>query len=135
MAKQQLVKNWLKNWRHASIQHDRRRHKLMQPCSIAPTRCYSAILIARHRPFPRNGIMPSDALDYCRLNKNIQNRSITLLPEIIQDFSLWGGTGYLIKSFHSDIGLPYWGKRRRLSSILCFYFRAYHKLTSLVFSF
>lgn len=109
MAKQQLVKNWLKNWRHASIQYDRRRHKLMQPCSIAPTRCYSAILIARHRPFPRNGIMPSDALDYCRLNKNIQNRSITLLPEIIQDFSLWGGTGYLIKSFHSDIGLPYWG--------------------------
>lgn len=28
--------------------------------------------------------------------------------EVLQDFSMWGGTGAVIKSLHSDLGLPYW---------------------------
>ena len=29
-------------------------------------------------------------------------------PEVLQDFTVWGGTGVVIKSLHNDLGLPYW---------------------------
>jgi membrane protein insertase Oxa1/YidC/SpoIIIJ len=29
-------------------------------------------------------------------------------PDFVQDFTIWGGTGVIIKSLHSDLGLPYW---------------------------
>lgn len=29
-------------------------------------------------------------------------------PEFLQDFTIWGGTGVVIKSLHNDFGLPYW---------------------------
>ncbi len=29
-------------------------------------------------------------------------------PEFLQDLTVWGGTGVVIKSLHSDLGLPYW---------------------------
>jgi membrane protein insertase Oxa1/YidC/SpoIIIJ len=30
------------------------------------------------------------------------------LPEVVQNFSIWGGTGVVIKALHGDMGLPYW---------------------------
>jgi membrane protein insertase Oxa1/YidC/SpoIIIJ len=39
-----------------------------------------------------------------------QTRSITSwLPEVVQNFSIWGGSGFLLKALHADgAGLPYW---------------------------
>jgi membrane protein insertase Oxa1/YidC/SpoIIIJ len=38
-----------------------------------------------------------------------QIRSVSsLLPEVVQNFSVWGGTGVVIKSLHNGGGLPYW---------------------------
>jgi membrane protein insertase Oxa1/YidC/SpoIIIJ len=40
---------------------------------------------------------------------NQQTRSVvSWLPEALQTFSIWGGSGFLLKSIHSTLGLPYW---------------------------
>jgi len=54
------------------------------------------------------------------MNNNIQIRSMNswFSPDIIQDFSLWGGTGVIINSLHSDIGLPYWATFSAMNFIL-----------------
>jgi membrane protein insertase Oxa1/YidC/SpoIIIJ len=33
---------------------------------------------------------------------------VSWLPEALQTFSIWGGSGLLLKSIHSTFGLPYW---------------------------
>ena len=69
--------------------------------------------------FPRSGIVSQNILRYPQVNyinsnsnsnSNIQTRSIAswLSPDIIQDFTLSGGTGVVINSLHSDVGMPYW---------------------------
>jgi hypothetical protein len=64
--------------------------------------------------FPRSGIVSHNILRYPQMNNsnnsNIQTRSIAswLSPDIIQDFTLSGGTGVVINSLHSDVGMPYW---------------------------
>lgn len=37
-----------------------------------------------------------------------QCRQISWLPEAVQNFSIWGGTGYALKVFHFDGAVPYW---------------------------
>lgn len=37
-----------------------------------------------------------------------QRRSISWLPEAIQNFSIWGGTGVALKALHFDGTVPYW---------------------------
>jgi len=38
-----------------------------------------------------------------------QRRSVSWLPEAVQNFSIWGGTGYALKTLHLDGVVPYWG--------------------------
>jgi membrane protein insertase Oxa1/YidC/SpoIIIJ len=38
-----------------------------------------------------------------------QKRSVSSwLPEVVQDFSIWGGTAHAIKALHMDGAVPYW---------------------------
>jgi membrane protein insertase Oxa1/YidC/SpoIIIJ len=39
-----------------------------------------------------------------------QSRSVSSwLPEVVQNFSIWGGSGFMLKALHADgAGLPYW---------------------------
>ncbi|KAL3923724.1 MAG: hypothetical protein SGILL_001486 [Bacillariaceae sp.] len=38
-----------------------------------------------------------------------QSRAISSwLPEVVQNFSILGGTGVVIKTLHADLGMPYW---------------------------
>ncbi|KAL3903473.1 MAG: hypothetical protein SGILL_010429 [Bacillariaceae sp.] len=32
----------------------------------------------------------------------------SMLPEVVQNFSMWGGTGVVINALHGDLGMPYW---------------------------
>jgi membrane protein insertase Oxa1/YidC/SpoIIIJ len=41
-------------------------------------------------------------------NNHQQVRHISWLPEAFQSFSIWGGSGYLIKVFHDSLHLEYW---------------------------
>ena len=38
----------------------------------------------------------------------IQSRSISWLPEALQNFSIWGGSGWMLKTLHADGMIPYW---------------------------
>jgi hypothetical protein len=74
----------------------------------------------RKHSFPRSGIVSHNIIRSPQMNSNnnnnnnsntnIQTRSIAswLSPDIIQDFTLSGGTGVVINSLHSDVGMPYW---------------------------
>lgn len=43
------------------------------------------------------------------LGQQLQHRTIvSWLPEAVQGFSVWGGSGYLLKTIHSTTGMPYW---------------------------
>lgn len=33
---------------------------------------------------------------------------VSWLPEAVQQFSVWGGTGVVLKALHADLGMPYW---------------------------
>ena len=33
---------------------------------------------------------------------------VSWLPDALQSFSIWGGSGFLLKSLHTSLGLPYW---------------------------
>jgi membrane protein insertase Oxa1/YidC/SpoIIIJ len=33
---------------------------------------------------------------------------VSWLPEALQSFSIWGGSGFLLKFIHNSVGLPYW---------------------------
>jgi len=85
--------------------HRRRPHRL-KICPLSSMRC--------DLPISNNRLQrqQQQQQSLCRngMNNNIQIRSMNswFSPDIIQDFSLWGGTGVIINSLHSDIGLPYW---------------------------
>jgi len=49
---------------------------------------------------------------------NGQYRSISWLPEAIQNFSIWGGTGVALKTFHYDGVVPYWACFALMSTTL-----------------
>lgn len=43
------------------------------------------------------------------INKSVQVRSVSSwLPEIMQDFSIWGGSGVVLKTLHFEGAVPYW---------------------------
>ena len=37
-----------------------------------------------------------------------QRRSISWLPDVVQNFSVWGGTGFALNTFHCGGVVPYW---------------------------
>jgi membrane protein insertase Oxa1/YidC/SpoIIIJ len=39
---------------------------------------------------------------------NMQCRSLSIIPEVLQHVSIWGGSGVLLKTFHV-VGIPFWG--------------------------
>ncbi len=57
-----------------------------------------------------------------RIHKNILNggqvRSISWLPEAVQNFSIWGGTGIALKTLHFDGVIPYWACFALMSTTL-----------------
>ena len=70
--------------------------------------------------FPRNGMTPQNSsilrsrqrqqqLPYACYGF-IQARSMSswFSPDLVQDFTIWGGTGTVLKSLHTDLGLEYW---------------------------
>lgn len=51
--------------------------------------------------------------------QSVQTRSISSwLPEVVQNFSIWGGTGYVIKTLHFDGTVPYWACFALMSGML-----------------
>ena len=44
--------------------------------------------------------------------------TISWLPEAMQNFSIWGGSGYLLKKIHMDGALPYWASFALISIAL-----------------
>lgn len=42
------------------------------------------------------------------LGRHGQTREISWLPEAVQNFSIWGGTGIVLKTIHMDGTIPYW---------------------------
>lgn len=85
--------------------HSRRRREQQQ------TQSYSSIAVSTRRC---NGIVSSTRPSFFESQNNaglIQTRSMSWLPEVIQDFSIWGGSGFLVKTLHGSEGqfLPYAG--------------------------
>ena len=37
-----------------------------------------------------------------------QRRNMSVLPEMFQNFSIWGGSGYVLKTIHMNGTIPYW---------------------------
>jgi hypothetical protein len=101
------------------------RRRRLHICSLNSMRCGLPISNnmqqqqhQQKHSFPRSGILSHNILRSPQMNNNnnnnnnsnIQTRSIAswLSPDIIQDFTLSGGTGVVINSLHSDVGMPYW---------------------------
>ena len=43
------------------------------------------------------------------MNRNLQTRNFTeILPEAMQSFTIWGASGWLLKTIHMDGAVPYW---------------------------
>jgi membrane protein insertase Oxa1/YidC/SpoIIIJ len=61
---------------------------------------------------PLRLISLSDTRGVNGLSRNVLNagqyRQVSWLPEAVQNFSIWGGTGYALKVFHFDGAVPYW---------------------------
>ena len=55
-------------------------------------------------------------------NKPIRNTQIravsSWLPEVVQNFSIWGGTGYMLKTLHFDGAVPYWACFAMINAML-----------------
>lgn len=47
-----------------------------------------------------------------------QSRNISWLPEAVQGFSIWGGTGMALKTLHMDGTIPYWACFALMSTAL-----------------
>jgi len=41
-------------------------------------------------------------------NSQQQIRSFSMLPDVLQNFSIWGGSGYVLKTIHMNGVIPYW---------------------------
>ena len=37
-----------------------------------------------------------------------QVRNLSMLPEFMQNFTIWGGSGYVLKTIHMNGVIPYW---------------------------
>jgi membrane protein insertase Oxa1/YidC/SpoIIIJ len=62
--------------------------------------------------FPRNGMTPQSSILKFRQPPHacLQARPMSswFSPDLVQDFTIWGGTGAVLKSLHTDLGLEYW---------------------------
>lgn len=71
---------------------------------------------------PLRLISVSDPHSIYGLPRNLVNagqyRQISWLPEVVQNFSIWGGTGYALQVFHHDGAVPYWACFALMSTAL-----------------
>mmetsp|Transcript_6790 Transcript_6790/g.15385 ORF Transcript_6790/g.15385 Transcript_6790/m.15385 type:complete len:548 (-) Transcript_6790:44-1687(-) len=102
----------------ASMQHvvaqltnqiDRPHRRRLHNSSLAPMHSDLSFINKKTQHFPlRSGIMSRSILNLPQTSNSIQTRSIaSWAPDFMQDFSVWGGTGVVLKSLHT-MGLPYW---------------------------
>ena len=111
----------LKNLWKTSIQHvpfgrqsqgDRPRHRCFSFARVTQMGPgHSFTKSDRQLSLSRDGTIASRNIrDSRHANVYLQNRYMSswLSPDLVQDFTIWGGTGVVIKSLHVDLGLPYW---------------------------
>ena len=76
------------------------------------TKSYTRTALTENRMASRR-----NCFQFAQLSNNVRGgifqtttrpMSSWLIPEFMQDFSIWGGTGVAIHSLHSTVGLPYW---------------------------
>ncbi|KAG7361491.1 60Kd inner membrane domain containing protein [Nitzschia inconspicua] len=85
----------------------RRRYHTSHPINIVPQHIQMQQLFC-----PKSRLMHKQILLQSSIVSPLhysQTRSISSwLPEVVQNFSIWGGTGIIIKALHGQGGLPYW---------------------------
>ena len=71
-------------------------------------RPYPSVAIA---PLRQTGFISSEVQAKHKSIHSNQSRNMSMsawLPEAVQSFSIWGGTGFMLKTIHMDGTIPYW---------------------------
>ena len=87
--------------RSSSVGEDRRVARRFLPMQ----RFRDRTLSSAH--FPLRGSPQIHAMNTFHRHQQVRFVS-SWMPEVLQNFSIWGGSGFLLKSLHADGALPFW---------------------------